>query len=124
MMFCIYGRSRIKAKKSFNKSPSKTESDKMDKYKDASIVSRQKVADYLINEKFNEQRIARISQEFSTPDIAKECLVMMEKDKFNFAECELMMKVNKQTADLKVKHNKKGKPLMQWVEYKVSIRDM
>lgn len=118
-MFCVYGRSRVLAKKQMNKLICKGDGEvscNLRKLKDDSQSAKQEVIDKCSNEYFINMKVKRCTHEFSTPEIAYEALKLMLNDKNNFTDCEVMKKINKLTADLKVLVSKStGKPLMKWV---------
>lgn len=91
-------------------------SKELKKIDSASQSEKQLIIDNAINEVYQEMKLKRCTHEFSTPKIAAEALVLMEKDTANFSDLVMMKKKNKLTAELKHAVSKTtGKSLMQWV---------
>jgi hypothetical protein len=118
-MFCIYGKSKILAKKTVDKLMLNNRSEVSEKLKEmqgSTQSEKQIVIDEAINEVYQEMKLKRCTHEFSTPEIAAEALALMEKDTANFSNLVMMKKKNKLTAELKKAVSKTtGKPLMEWV---------
>ena len=118
-MFSVYGKSLQVAKKMADKIVSNKNSSisiKLKKMVSASQSEKQKVIDDLVIEIFKSMKPKRCTHEFSTPEIAKECYALMEKETANFSDLSIMKK--------RPKKNSKGglviskstrKPLMEWV---------
>lgn len=121
-MFCVYGKSRVLAKKQIYKLMLKTHSDisvELKEIEHKSQTYKQKIIDGYIDDYFKEMKLKRCTHELSTPEIAYEALDIMNKDKGNFSECEVMKKVNK----LRVSKTT-NKPLMEWVSINTRIKQV
>lgn len=118
-MFSIYGKSRILAKKTVGKLMLDKNSDvskELAEMQSATQVEKQNVVSKYIDIAFAEMKLKRCTHEFSTPHIAAEAMVLMQKDTVNFSDLVMMKKVNKLTTQLKLSTSKAtGKPLMKWV---------
>ena len=100
-------------------------SKKLDEMVDATQSEKQIVIENFINEVFKDMKIKRCTHEFSTPHIAKEALVIMEKDPNNFADLVIMKKINKLSAELEIIVSKAtGKPLMKWIPMHETSEEM
>lgn len=118
-MFSIYGKSRVLAKKTVAKLMLNKNSDvskALAELSSATQDEKQIVVDKHIDKVFISMKLKRCTHEFSTPHIANEALMLMEKDTKNFSSLVMMKKVNKLTPELKnVISKATGKPLMKWV---------
>ena len=118
-MFSIYGKSKILAKKTVGKLMLNKNSDvskELKEMQNATQDEKQLVINKHIDEVFKGMKLKRCTHEFSTPHIASEAMVIMEKDSKNFSDLVMMKKVNKLTPELKeVVSKATGKPLMKWV---------
>ena len=120
-MFCVYGKSKILAKKTIDKkllSEGSDVSEAIAKLKNPTQDEKQSVINDFIDQEFVNCKVKRCTHEFGAPQIAREALALMKKDTNNFSDLSLMKKINKLNAQGgNVLNKKTKKPLMVWVSF-------
>ena len=118
-MFCVYGKSKFSAKKTVAKKLLNKKSDvsvAISKLKTPTQNEKQSIFDEFVSQEFIDCKAKRCTHEFSTPEISKEALVIMQKDDSNFSDLVLMKKINKLNVNGEALLNKRTrKPQMIWV---------
>ena len=118
-MFCIFAKSQIKAREIIDKRASDPRSSLYKSVANAvGVEQKQALIDIEVQSYFQRMKPVRITQEFSTPEIAIEALHIAQKSPDVYQSITMMKKAQKRNKSNIAQYNPRtGKPVLTWVQF-------